>query len=253
MTPEIFSLGPITVRWYGLLFALGFVIGYQITARIFKHEGIDEKYLDSLLMFMLISTVVGARLGHCLFYHPDYYLSNPIEILKVWEGGLASHGAAVGILTGLYLFARNFQKSYWWVVDKIVINVALAGTFIRLGNLFNSEIIGKPTDVSWAFVFTRVDDVPRHPTQLYESLSYFIIFLVLMGIYRHFKERTPERLLLGIFLIGVFGMRFLIEFLKENQAAFEASLTLNMGQFLSIPLVLAGIVLTTLALKQRAE
>jgi prolipoprotein diacylglyceryl transferase len=192
---------------------------------------------------MIFGTVIGARLGHCLFYNPEYYLSNPIEIFKVWEGGLASHGAAIGILTAIYLFAKK-KKNYpmLWTLDRIVIVVALAGTFIRLGNLFNSEIIGTPTEVSWAFVFTAVDDIPRHPAQLYESIAYFIIFLILLFIYYKGIEKNKNGLLFGLFLLLVFTFRFFVEFLKENQSGFEESLVLNMGQLLSIPFVIVGIV-----------
>ena len=181
VTPEIFHLGPVSVRWYGLLFAMAFVAGYFIMTWIFKKEGKPQPDLEQLSVYMIFGTVIGARLGHCLFYNPAYYLSNPIEIFKVWEGGLASHGAAIGILIAVYLFSKKKKNySFLWIIDRIVIVVALAGTFIRLGNLFNSEIIGKPTDVSWAFIFTAVDDLPRHPTQLYESIAYFIIFLILL-------------------------------------------------------------------------
>jgi len=192
---------------------------------------------------MIFGTVIGARLGHCLFYNPVYYLSNPIEIFKVWEGGLASHGAAIGILVAVYLFSKKKKKyPFLWIIDRIVIVVALAGTFIRLGNLFNSEIIGKPTDVSWAFIFTAIDDLPRHPTQLYESIAYLIIFLILLFIYYKGFEKNRSGLLFGLFLVLVFTFRFFVEFLKENQSGFEAGMTLNMGQLLSIPFVLIGII-----------
>jgi prolipoprotein diacylglyceryl transferase len=192
---------------------------------------------------------LGARLGHCFFYDPEYYLSNPLKILAVWEGGLASHGAAFGILFGLWLYARQkADQSYLWVVDRIVIVVALGGCFIRLGNLMNSEIVGSPTDLPWAFVFHNAGSlapmerlVPRHPSQLYESISCLVLFFMLYAIYLKKKAFIPEGRLLGIFLIYVFGLRFFYEFIKENQVAFEEGMTLNMGQLLSIPLVLAGI------------
>ncbi len=198
---------------------------------VFKKENRPQTDLEQLSVYMIFGTVIGARLGHCLFYNPAYYLSNPIEILKVWEGGLASHGAAIGILTAIYLFSEK-KKNYsmLWVLDRVVIVVALAGTFIRLGNLFNSEIIGIPTDVSWAFIFTAVDDIPRHPAQLYESIAYFIIFLILLFIYYKEMEKTKSGLLFGLFLVLVFSFRFLIEFVKENQSGFEETMVLNMGQ-----------------------
>jgi prolipoprotein diacylglyceryl transferase len=178
-------------------------------------------------------------------------LTNPIEILKVWEGGLASHGAAIGILTAIYLFS-NKKKNYsmLWVLDRVVIVVALAGTFIRLGNLFNSEIIGIPTEISWAFIFTAVDNIPRHPAQLYESISYFIIFLILLFIYyKGFEKKNG--LLFGLFLVLVFTFRFFVEFIKENQSGFEEAMVLNMGQLLSIPFVIAGFIFISRSFKHK--
>jgi len=203
---------------------------------------------------MIFGTVIGARLGHCLFYNPSYYLSNPIEIFKVWEGGLASHGAAIGILIAVYLFSKKKKNySFLWIIDRIVIVVALAGTFIRLGNLFNSEIIGKPTDVSWAFIFTAVDDLPRHPTQLYESISYLIIFLILLFIYYKGLEKDRGGFLFGLFLVLIFTFRFFVEFLKENQSAFERGMILDMGQILSIPFVIAGIIFIKKSFKPKTK
>jgi len=243
ISPEIFHLGPISVRWYGFLFAMAFVAGYFIMTWVFKKEKRPQPDLEQLSVYMIFGTVIGARLGHCLFYNPTYYLSNPIEILKVWEGGLASHGAAIGILVAVYLFSKKKKNySFLWIIDRIVIVVALAGTFIRLGNLFNSEIIGKPTDVVWAFIFTSVDDLPRHPTQLYESIAYLIIFFILIFIYYKGLEKNRSGLLFGLFLILVFTFRFFIEFLKENQSAFEKGMVLDMGQLLSIPFIVAGII-----------
>lgn len=241
VNPEIFRIGTFAIRWYGLLFALSFVVGYYIMSRIFRNEGIPIKVLDQLATYMLISTIVGARLGHCLFYEPEYYLSHPIKILKIWEGGLASHGAAVGILIGLYLFSRKNKKSYLWTVDRIIITVALAGFFIRMGNLFNSEIYGHPTNVPWAFIFTRDDNIPRHPTQIYEGLTYLAIFIYLLTYYWRKKGKTANGYLFAMFLILLFTARFIIEFFKEPQVGFENNMALNMGQLLSIPFVLVGI------------
>ncbi len=243
ISPEIFHLGPISVRWYGFLFAMAFVAGYFIMTWIFKKESRPQPDLEQLSVYMIFGTVIGARLGHCLFYNPSYYLSNPIEILKVWEGGLASHGAALGILAAIYFFSKK-KKNYsmLWVLDRVVIVVALAGTFIRLGNLFNSEIIGIPTDVSWAFIFTSVDDLPRHPAQLYEAIAYFIFFLILLIIYYKGIEKNKSGLLFGLFLVLIFTFRFFVEFLKENQTGFEAGMALDMGQLLSIPFVIAGFI-----------
>ena len=254
VNPEIFRIGSFAIRYYGVLWALSFYLGYIIFNSFVKKEGLKEGFLDSLTIYTAFGTILGARLGHCLFYEPAYYLSNPLEILKIWQGGLASHGAAIGILIALYLFS-NKKKNYpmLWSLDRVVIVVALAGTFIRLGNLFNSEIIGKPTDVSWAFIFTAVDDLPRHPAQLYESIAYLIIFLILLFIYYKGIEKNRKGLLFGIFLVFVFTFRFFVEFVKENQSGFEAGMALNMGQILSIPFVLAGLIFILKSFKQETK
>ncbi|MCL6495753.1 MAG: prolipoprotein diacylglyceryl transferase, partial [Ignavibacterium sp.] len=227
---------------YGLLFALAFVFGYIILSKVYKKEKKSLEDLEKLSIYVILGTVIGARLGHCLFYDPAYYLTNPIEILKVWQGGLASHGAAIGILTALYLFSKKKKdQNIIWILDRLVIVVALGGALIRLGNLFNSEIIGKAADVPWAFIFVRVDDIPRHPTQLYESLFYFLSFIILYFIYQKKSVSLKPGFLFGLFLILIFGFRFFIEFLKENQSAFESALPINMGQILSIPFVLLGL------------
>ncbi len=241
VNPEILKLGPFTIRWYGLLFALGFIVGYQIMSFIFKRENRKEADLNDLLWYMILGTVIGARLGHCLFYNPAYYLSNPLEILQVWKGGLASHGGAIGILIAIYFFVKKKnQYSYLWLLDRIAITAALGGSFIRLGNLFNSEIIGKPTNASWGFIFTAVDYVPRYPAQLFESIAYLLIFIFLLTYYFRSNAKFKNGFLLGLFLILVFTFRFFIEFIKEDQTYFEQYLPLNMGQLLSIPFIIAG-------------
>lgn len=242
VSPEIFSLGPVAPRWYGVLFALGFVVGYFIMARIFKIEGKTQKDLDALSITMILSTVIGARLGHCLFYEPEVYLADPIKILYIWQGGLASHGAAIGIVFALWLYARKrLDINVMWILDRIVIVVALAGFFIRTGNFFNSEILGLPSDVPWAVVFGNIDDIPRHPVQLYEAFTYLLIFFGLNSLYNKYKQKTPPGLLFGIFLTTIFGSRFFWEFFKSAQAAFETDDSFKMGQLLSIPLVLIGV------------
>lgn len=249
-SPVIFSLGPISVRWYGLLFAMSFVVGYFIMLRIFKKEHIPESLLDKLSMYMLISTVIGARLGHVFFYEPASYLAHPLDILKIWQGGLASHGAAIGIVVALYLFSRKTRQPFFWVVDRIVIVVALSGFFIRTGNLFNSEIYGNITNFPWGFIFERAGEtLPRHPTQIYEGLIYLILFFFLLWYYYKKDGKPRPGFLFGIFLIVVFGFRFIVEFIKEPQVEFETAMTLNMGQLLSIPLIVAGVVI--LALKPK--
>lgn len=249
--PEIVQFGPFTVRWYGLFFAILFAVGYLIARWQFRIEHKDEGQLDSLLVYVVIGTIVGARLGHCLLYEPDYYLRHPLEILKVWEGGLASHGGALGVLLAVYLFSRKRPElPFLWLLDRIVVPTALGGSLIRLGNLFNSEILGEPTHLPWGFVFLRVDAVPRHPAQLYESISYLLVFVALLLIYRRLKQHTPRGLLLGLFLVSVFTFRFLIEFVKERQADYEANLPLSVGQLLSIPFIVAGGVLVWRAVRR---
>lgn len=252
VSPEIFHIGPFSIRWYGFLFALGFVVGYFIMGWIYGQEGRKKSEVEQLAVYMIFGTVIGARLGHCLFYNPEFYLSNPIEILKVWEGGLASHGAAIGIIIALYLYVKKQKNiSLLWILDRVVIVVALAGCFIRLGNLFNSEIIGKAAEVPWAFIFTAVDELPRHPTQLYESIAYFLIFLILLFIYYKKKKDLNNGLLFGLFLVLVFTFRFFVEFVKENQSSFEAGMALNMGQILSIPFVTIGFIFIIRSMKNK--
>ncbi len=255
VNPEIFSIpndiwlvGGLEIRWYGLLFALSFIVGYYIMQKIFRHEGVGDKVLDELTTYMIIFTILGARLGHCLFYEPEYYLANPIEILKIWEGGLASHGAAIGIPLGLYFFSRKNKRPFLWIMDRIVIVVALSGFFIRTGNLMNSEIFGDITSLPWGFYFVKYYDAafttdPRHPTQIYEALSYLALFIFLYRYYWKNDGHPKQGMLFGYFLAILFFVRFLIEFIKIPQVGFEEQMTLNMGQWLSIPLILIGVYL----------
>jgi phosphatidylglycerol---prolipoprotein diacylglyceryl transferase len=244
-TPEIFRVGNFAIRWYGVLFALGFACGYFIILSFLKKEKMPVKLLDQLTTYMVVATVIGARLGHCLFYEPAYYLANPIKILKVWEGGLASHGAAIGILVAIYIFSKKNKLSFFWAIDRMVLVTALAGFFIRMGNLMNSEIFGKITTLPWGFRFINASDQAlrdgyRHPTQIYEGLCYLLIFAFLMYIYYRNNGKPREGSLISWFFLLVFGVRFFIEFLKEPQVGFESGMALNMGQLLSIPFILAG-------------
>ena len=243
VSPLIFKLGNLQIRWYGLFFALSFYLGYLVLEKqVFKRENIRTELLDKLATYVVIGTIVGARLGHVFFYEPMSYLKNPISILKVWEGGLASHGAAVGILLALILFVRKSGKTYLWTLDRVVIVVALGGFFIRMGNLMNSEIYGYFTSLPWGFIYLRDGQTePRHPTQIYEALSYLALFFGLLYYYRKNYLKMKEGTIFGIFLIILFGVRFLIEFVKEPQVAFEQGMALNMGQWLSVPFILAGI------------
>jgi len=242
--PDIVSFWGLTIRYYGILFASSFFFGYLIMQKIFKKEGLTVELLDKLTVYMAIGTVLGARLGHCLFYQPDYYLSHPWEIIKIWHGGLASHGAAIGILISLYYFARKNKKPYLWILDRIVIVVALASFFIRMGNLMNSEIYGIQTSLPWGFIFIRDGQtIPKHPTQIYEALCYLLIFILLYTIYNKKGIKLIQGYIFSIFLILLFTVRFFIEFIKEDQVGFEQGMSLNMGQWLSIPFVLIGVFL----------
>jgi prolipoprotein diacylglyceryl transferase len=255
--PEIFSIGNLSIRWYGLLFACAFLSGYLVFTRFLRTERLTSEMLDQLLIYVAVGTVIGARLGHCFFYEPEYFLKNPLEILKIWKGGLASHGAAIGILLALWLYIRKYKLSFLWIMDRIVIVVALGGAFIRLGNLFNSEIYGLPTGLPWGFEFVRDDlydsttgellpTVARHPTQLYEALSYILIFVVLFVFYRKRHLKVRDGFIFGVFMILLFAARFMIEFVKNDQVAFEAGMQFNMGQLLSLPFILAGILMIIL-------
>jgi phosphatidylglycerol---prolipoprotein diacylglyceryl transferase len=257
--PEFLGLGPFTIRWYGLLFAAGFLIGQQIMVHIFKKEGKPLEDIDTLTLVMVASTVLGARIGHFLFYEPSLLFTNPLEVILPPYAGLASHGALVGILLGLWLYTRKRQstgQTFLWLTDRMSILVALAGAFIRFGNLMNSEIVGTVTNVPWAFLFlqnTEFSQYPRHPAQLYEAISSLILFFILLAIWNRQKAQTPRGKLIGIFLIWIFGLRFVYEFFKENQVSFEDTLPFNMGQFLSIPAVLLGIYLLIQSQKKTPE
>lgn len=252
VNPEIFRIGSFAIRWYGLLFASGFLFGYIIMSKIFKNENLSDEMLDRLTIYMAVGTIVGARLGHCLFYEPGFYLSHPLEILKIWKGGLASHGAAVGILTAIWLFVRKEKKDFTWALDRIAIVVALAGFFIRIGNLMNSEIYGVETTLPWGFVFLRNGETaPKHPTQIYEALAYLLIFILLYRIYWRKKGEHIQGVLISLACILIFTARFFIEFLKEVQEPFESSMKLDMGQLLSIPFIILGIVWLWISIKNK--
>lgn len=251
VNPDIFHIGSRAIRWYGFLFAGGFLIGYYIGERMLKSENVSQKWIDNLFFYLIIATVVGARLGHVIFYGWDYYSQHPAEIIKVWHGGLASHGGAIGILIAIFLYSKKVTKrSMLWALDRVVVPTALVGAFIRTGNLMNSEIYGTQTSLPWGFIFDlNGETVPKHPTQIYEALAYLIAFTVLMYMYWKTNAKNKEGMLLGVFFLFIFGARFLIEFVKENQEAFEANMLLNMGQWLSIPFIIFGIILVIRAIK----
>ena len=252
VSPEIFSLGPIHVRWYGLLFAVGFLFGYNHGEKMFKHENIDPKWLESLFIYLIVATVIGARLGHVFFYGWDYYSQHPIEILYVWQGGLASHGGVIGIILAMIIWSMRVSKrNLLWVLDRVVVPSVFVAALIRLGNLMNSEIYGIPTTLPWGIIFERNHEtVAKHPTQIYESLSYLFTFGVLMYMYWKTKAKDYQGLLVGVFFVFVFSARFFIEFIKEVQEPFEKGMSLNMGQWLSIPFVLTGLTLIILAIRK---
>ncbi len=252
VTPEIFSVGGITPRWYGILFALAFLLAFHMMRWMYKRENRDVNNLNYLLWYSIIGAIIGARLGHCLFYDPLYYLQNPLKIFAVWEGGLASHGGIIGVLLGAYFYKRKIEDSYLWLLDRIVLPAVLGGFFIRMGNLFNSEIVGIPATVPWAVIFKRIDSIPRHPVQVYEALSYALIFVCLMYIYKHYSNRIKDGLIFGLAVTAVFTTRFFLEFVKTRQAHYAAEFGLSVGQMLSLPFILLGVWLVLQAWRRRA-
>ncbi len=248
--PALVHLGPLEVRWYGISWALAMALGILFFNNFFKREGLNPKMGESIFWYGALSTIIGARLGHVLFYDAGYYLSHPIEILKIWEGGVASHGAAFGLLLGLWLFSRKWRLPYLWSLDRIMVPVTIGGAFVRLGNLMNSEIYGRPTGGDWGFAFVRdnmwlknsPEGLPVHPTQLYEAACYVLTFAILVLLY--YRKDTARRhpgVMFGVGLIGVFLARFLIEYVKNPQEDFENGMSLLMGQWLSIPFIVVGI------------
>jgi len=261
--PDILLTDSWEIRWYGLFFAIGFYIGYLMANKMIVNDKGKESWADSLFIYLIVATVVGARLGHCFFYGWDYYSNHLLEIFKIWEGGLASHGGAIGIIIAIWIYSRKVtHRSMLWAFDIMIIPTALVGAMIRTGNLMNHEIYGIPTDLPWGFRFIEnirqwqhgaepIFTTPSHPTQIYEALCYLASFVILYLLYtKKPMVKRQEGLILGIFLICVFFTRFLIEFIKMDQEAFESSMFLNMGQWLSIPFVIAGIILVIRALKR---
>lgn len=258
--PEIFSIGPATVRWYGLMWALGILLALVIVQKLYKHEKLPEAWIDKQFLYVVIGTILGARLGHCLFYewhimqepvqflgitfkYMNPYLTEPWKLLFIWQGGLASHGGAIGILIAMYYYNKKVtHKGFLWGMDRLVIGAAITGFCIRFGNLMNSEIYGSATNLPWGFIFVREGETaPMHPTQIYEMIYCFVTFVVCWWLY--WKKQAYKRtgFIFGVFLLGIFGTRFLLEFIKLNQEAFESGMLLNMGQVLSIPFIIWGI------------
>ncbi len=241
VNPNIFELGPVQLRWYGLLFVGSFFLGLMLLQWVYKREGKDPAILDTLLIYIMVGAVIGARLMHCFAYEPEFYLSHPLEILKVWKGGLASHGGLLGVLIALYLFSKKYNESYLWLISRVTIPGALTAAFVRFGNLFNSEILGLPTDKPWAIVFPRVDMIPRHPVQLYEAFAYLFLLFILITVYKKVAPNFATKILPGIFLTYMFIVRFLLEYTKTRQADYTTSLPFTTGQMLSVPFIIIGI------------
>ena len=250
---DIFTIPYINhpVRWYGLSWALGFLLSQQVMYFIYKKDGRSREEVDTLTIYMVIAAIAGARLGHILFYDPIDFLREPHRIFAIWEGGLASHGGAIAVLIALYFFSRKTKVKYLWIVDRLVIVSALTGMLIRLGNLMNSEMVGIPTTLPWGFVFTRIDNLPRHPAQLYEAIYCFMLFVFLFGTWYKKRATLVDGFLTGWFLVILFSLRFVDEFLKVNQVSFEDNMMLNMGQLLSIPFVIIGIVILIMTYRRK--
>ena len=250
------SLGPFAIHWYSLCWLIGLALAYIIVHRLYREQQVKDTLFDPLFIYCFIGILAGARLGHCLFYQPDLFLSSwkhfveiflPIDFLTSggWRftgyRGLASHGGTLGLMLALWLYVRRTKMNIWQVLDNIAIATPITACFIRLGNLMNSEIIGKVTDVPWAFIFQQVDGMPRHPGQLYEAIAYALLFFIGWALYRSKPQRVGTGFFFGLCLTYIFIARFFIEYTKEIQEAFEASLPLDMGQLLSIPFVVIGI------------
>jgi len=242
------------LKYYGLFFMTGLLLAHYIIKRIYIKENIPIENLEKLFIYIVVGTLLGARLGHCLFYDPSYYFQNPVEILlpikKIGDSyqfigfqGLASHGGAMGVLIAIALYCKKYKTNFLWVLDRVTIVAPIAAAFIRFGNFMNSEIYGKPTDGSWGVVFQRDDLIPRHPSQLYEAFSYLLIFGILFLTYKNRAKEKANGLIFGVFLVLLFLTRFLIEFFKENQVGFESEMFINMGQVLSIPFIIIGLIL----------
>lgn len=249
---ELFKIFGISIRYYSLCWVIGLAFAYFIVKKLYKQQNVEQKLFDPLFFYCFFGILIGARLGHCLFYEPAYYLSHPLEMILPFANtatgwkytgfqGLASHGGTIGLMIALWLYVRKTKLSIWMVLDNIAIATPLTACFIRLGNLMNSEILGKVTDVPWAFIFVREGAEPRHPAQLYEAIAYLIIFFVGWSLYRKFKKRVGSGFFFGFCLTTIFSFRFFIEFLKEIQVDFESTMSLDMGQWLSIPFIALGI------------
>lgn len=263
--PELFSIFGIHLRYYGLLWGVGIILATLIVRYQYRDKKIDDKKFEPLFMYCLLGIMIGARLGHCLFYSPEYFLAHPLEIvlpIKFLPGGgwdiigyrgLASHGGTLGLIVALWLYCRKTKMNYLNVLDMIAVATPVAACCIRLANLMNSEIIGKPTDVPWAFVFESIDMLPRHPAQLYEAIAYLCFFFILIYIYKKHSPKIHRGFFFGLCLTLIFTFRFFIEWVKENQEAFEDTMTLNMGQWLSVPFIIIGVSFMVYGLRNHSK
>ena len=240
--PILFHVGPLSLHWYGLMFISGLLLGYALLRWIYRREGKDPERVETLFVYATVGILAGARLVHCLVYEPDRYLQHPVEILYFWQGGLASHGGMVGVVVAAWLFCRRYRESLLWLLSRLTIPGTLVAAFVRIGNFFNSEILGLPSDVPWAVVFARIDAIPRHPVQLYESAAYLLLFAILLTLYLRLGPARATQILPGVFLTGMFAERFVLEYFKTEQADYMTGLPFTVGQLLSLPAVAVGVV-----------
>ncbi len=241
MDPVMISFMGLKIHWYGVLFAVAIASGFQVMKRIYIREGLDVESLDSLLIYCTIGIIVGARLAHVTFYDPSYYFSHPLKILAIWEGGLASHGGAIGAICALYYYHRQMKMPFLFLLDRLAIATAIFAFFVRMGNFANSEILGVHTDKPWGIIFERIDMLPRHPAQLYEAISYLLIFIVMWLLYRLTGMKQKHGTIFGLYLVLTFGSRFMIEFVKERQAEYAHDWAISTGQWLSVPFIAVGL------------
>ena len=240
--PNILEFGSIQLRWYGVFFVGSFFVGLSIMTWVYKRENRDPIVLDNMLLYIMAGAVIGSRLMHCLAYEPEFYLANPLEIFKIWKGGLASHGGMLGLMFALYIFAIRNNESFFWILSRVTIAGAFTAASIRFGNFFNSEILGLPTDKPWGIIFERVDMIARHPVQLYEAFAYLSLVAILLFTYKNVSFAFATKILPAIFATYMFTIRFLLEYTKTRQADYVMDYPFTTGQMLSLPFIIIGIV-----------
>ena len=253
INPIAIELGSLKVRWYGLFFISAFMIGQLLLIWMFKREKKDTTLVKKFVLYLMIGTLIGARLAHCFFYQPEYYLAHPIEILFIGKGGLASHGGMLGVILAAYIFALEHKFSFFWLIARLTIPGTVVATFVRFGNFFNSEILGIPTQHSWGIIFQKVDLIPRHPVQLYEAFASSMLLILLISVYKNSSEKFATRVLPGIFFFTLFLSRFFIEYFKTKQADYTLSTPILTGQLLSIPFIVIGLLWIVWAYRTSAK